>query len=136
MKLLWSVIGGCPALLLSDFPSHQDLNPRMQVLKGSAGGHALLAPDEAESQLVTRLGQELLVAARKHLQQESEETQDESEQERLASKLRALARPHWRFVVIDDDSVRSDLSDPPTPGMGNPMAFASVGGHHIDESGW
>ena len=94
--------GGVQSAL--DDPEAMGTSILKQVLRG-AGGNALVPADAAESQLTTRLGQELLVAARAHLLQASDETQDPQELERLASRLRALSRPHWRFVIIDDDTV-------------------------------
>ena len=48
-----------------DDPEGMGTSVLRQVLKSSAGGKGLLPMDAPESLLVTRLGQELLVAARK-----------------------------------------------------------------------
>eukprot|EP00966_Prymnesium_polylepis_P281866 6513445-Prymnesium_polylepis.1 len=37
--------------------------------------------------------------------EQSEEADSEARKEQIAVRLRALQKPSWRFVVIDDDSV-------------------------------
>ena len=91
-----------------DDPEGMGTSILRQVLKSSANGSGLLAADAPESQLVHRLGQELIAAAREHLLQEADEAEEDAKaQERLTAKLRALEKPNWRFVVIDDPSVNA-----------------------------
>ncbi|KAL1502975.1 hypothetical protein AB1Y20_011046 [Prymnesium parvum] len=87
-----------------------------QVLRTNANGTELLDAGQPESLLVTRIGQDLLVAARKHLSQELDETTDPAEKERLTARLRALQKPSWRFVVIDNDTVNAFVT-PFLPGF-------------------
>lgn len=98
-----------------DDPEGMSMSVLRQVLRSNTQGHDILAPDAAESQLVNRIGAELLVAARQHLTQELEETPDPAEQERLQNRLRALQKPNWRFVVINSDIMNAFVT-PSLPG--------------------
>jgi len=82
----------------------------------STGGAPTLDPNAADALLVTRLGNELVVAAQEQIQGELEAlvgkdgSHAETERTRLESHLRAL-RHQWRFVVIDDDAVQAFVTD-------------------------
>jgi len=85
----------------------------------SAGGGKVLAPTHADACLVTRLGNELIVAAQSALEAELEAlnaskaaqpASDDSERERVEAQRRSLQRT-WRFVVIDDDTINAFVTD-------------------------
>ena len=83
----------------------------MQVLTEQCGGAAVLDQSDRRSQLVIRIGGELLAAAHEHLEQAAHEARDAAEREGHVAKLRALQRHHWRFVVIDNDTVNAFVCD-------------------------
>ena len=86
-----------------------------QVLSQQAGGAGVLDQADTRSQLVNRIGQELLVAALQALKQEAdavgEGAQDSTQAQKTRAKLQALQRHHWRFVVVDTDNVNAFVTD-------------------------
>jgi len=99
-------------------PEGQTRRILTEVLKahgGSAkGGPNVLTPDAPDAQLITRLGNELVVAAQHLLSTELAELgnaeSDQAQRDKLESKLRAL-RHNWRFVVIDNDVINAFVTD-------------------------
>lgn len=112
----------------------------------SRGGGATLDPSAPDALLVTRLGNEMVVAAQAVLMQQIDELDpkdsgSESERLRLESKLRVLQR-QWRFVVIDNDTINAFVTDV-LPGFvfihrglidllrGSPPQLAFILGHEL-----
>ena len=106
------------------------------MLKSHGGDEGKVLPaDASDARLVTRLGTELVVAAQAALTQEEEELKAklsqldeasrveettkgdgkarpelEKELERVSAQLRSL-RHNWRFVVIDDNTINTFVTD-------------------------
>jgi Zn-dependent protease with chaperone function len=87
-----------------------------QVLSSSGdGANDVLDQKEPDSRLVTRLGNEVVAAAREALALEIEELQGkgpeaEDELERARSQLRTLQH-NWQFVVIDNGVINAFVTD-------------------------
>ena len=85
----------------------------VKLLSQQAGGAGVLDHSDERSQLVGRIGQELLVAALQKLKQDADEasTKDPKSEQAARAKLQALQRHHWRFVVVDTDKANAFVSD-------------------------
>ena len=84
--------------------------------KGSPNKHAaLLAPDNRDSMLVSRLGNELIVAAQAALAAEAEAIRAAAtpDEDRLAEVLRHQREfeRKWRFLVVDNDAINAFVTD-------------------------
>jgi predicted Zn-dependent protease len=104
---------------------HQILEHHAKNGEGRAvGAPALLAPDKRDSLLVSRLGNELVVAAQMALAAEADEiharlasgakdVDKEADTERL-DKIKQHQREFdrkWRFLVIDNDTINAFVTD-------------------------
>jgi Zn-dependent protease with chaperone function len=95
-------------------PEEQAKRMLAKVLSSHGGPGGVLAAEAPDTLLVTRLGNELVSAARDALLQEVERlSAKEGAGEELAAaraQLRAL-KHSWRFVVIDNDTINAFVTD-------------------------
>eukprot|EP00316_Scyphosphaera_apsteinii_P006003 CAMPEP_0119322298 /NCGR_PEP_ID=MMETSP1333-20130426/57768_1 /TAXON_ID=418940 /ORGANISM="Scyphosphaera apsteinii, Strain RCC1455" /LENGTH=277 /DNA_ID=CAMNT_0007329489 /DNA_START=211 /DNA_END=1044 /DNA_ORIENTATION=+ len=81
------------------------------VLAKQSANAAVLPENNRMSIRVSRLGQELLLAAQQHLQQVIEAAKGSDEASDATAKLNALQKLQWRFVVIDDGAVNAFVTN-------------------------
>ena len=82
------------------------------ILAKQAHGADLLAKTAKASLLVQRVGRELLAAAQVHLSHSiAREPPSDPESDPRVSRLRALQKLNWQFVVIDDGAVNAFVAD-------------------------